>query len=77
LGEKGLSRGQYRVAARGIVVNPHDEKGLSEALGMLIRDAKLSKLLGGSARDFVMKSYSHESMVSAYQDLYNSVCKTI
>jgi len=77
LGEKGLSRGQYRVAARGIVVNPHDEKGLSEALGMLIRDAKLSKLLGGSARDFVMKSYSHESMVSAYQDLYTSVCKTI
>ena len=77
LGEKGLSRGQYRVATRGIVVNPHDEKGLSEALGMLIRDAKLSKLLGGSARDFVMKSYSHESMVSAYQDLYTSVCKTI
>ncbi len=72
-----LPRGHCHVGKRGILVNPHDEKGLAEALGMLIRDTKLSTLLGGRARDFVVKSCSHESMVSAYQDLYTSVCKTI
>lgn len=68
-----LPRGHCRICPRGIVVNPHDEKGLAEALRMLLNDTRLSKNLGDQARDFVVQSYSHESMVSSYQNLYNSL----
>lgn len=68
-----LPRGHCHVGTRGIVVNPHDEKGLAEALRMLLNDTRLSKSLGNRAREFVVKSYSHESMVSSYQGLYSSL----
>jgi glycosyltransferase involved in cell wall biosynthesis len=68
-----LPRGHCHVGTRGIVVNPHDENGLAEALRMLMNDTRLSKSLGDRAREFVVKSYSHESMVSSYQGLYSSL----
>jgi len=68
-----LPRGHGHVGERGIVVNPLDEKGLAESLQLLLKDARLSKRLGDRAREFVMQSHSHESMVRSYQGLYSSL----
>ena len=68
-----LPRGHCHIGKRGIVVNHHDEKALAEALRLLLHDAQLARKLGHSAREFIRTSYSHATMVSAYQALYSSL----
>ena len=70
---KEMPRGHYHIGKRGIVVHHHDEKALAEALRVLLNDAKLTATLGHRAREFVLKSYSHATMVSSYQALYCSL----
>jgi glycosyltransferase involved in cell wall biosynthesis len=69
-----LPRGHCHIGKRGIMIHPHDEKALAEALRILLKDARLCKNLGDRAREFVIKSYSHASMVRSYQGLYSSLC---
>jgi len=68
-----LPRGHCHIGKRGIMIHPHDEKALADALRILLNDARLCKNLGNRAREFVMKSYSHATMVRSYQGLYNSL----
>jgi glycosyltransferase involved in cell wall biosynthesis len=70
---KEMIRGHYHIGKRGIVVNHHDEKALAEALQVLLHDGQLAKKLGHRAREFIVTSYSHATMVSSYQALYSSL----
>jgi glycosyltransferase involved in cell wall biosynthesis len=70
---KEMIRGHYHIGKRGIVVNHHDEKALAEALRVLLHDGQLAKKLGHRAREFIVTSYSHATMVSSYQALYSSL----
>lgn len=70
---KEMPRGHYHIGKRGIVVHHHDEKALAEALRVLLHDAQLAQKLGHRAREFVLTSYSHATMVSSYQALYSSL----
>jgi glycosyltransferase involved in cell wall biosynthesis len=55
------------------VVHHHDEKALAEALRVLLNDAQLAQKLGHRAREFILTSYSHATMVNSYQALYSSL----
>jgi glycosyltransferase involved in cell wall biosynthesis len=70
---KDMPRGHYLIGKRGIVVHHHDEKALAEALRVLLNDAQLAQKLGHRAREFILTSYSHATMVSSYQALYSSL----
>ncbi len=70
---KEIARGHYHIGKRGIVVNHHDEKALAEAVRVLLHDAQLATKLGHRAREFILTSYSHATMVNSYQTLYRSL----
>jgi glycosyltransferase involved in cell wall biosynthesis len=62
--------GEYVLAKNGVLVNPDDVNGLSQAIPYLVRNGRLREMLGKRGRHFVQKHYSIDSIADRYIQLY-------
>jgi glycosyltransferase involved in cell wall biosynthesis len=65
--------GGYIVADNGLLVNPDDPKGLSEAVLYLIRHPEARELFGKRSRRFVEENYSIDLIAERYISLYKTM----
>ena len=68
-----IPEGRFLIVNRGILVNPDDVKGLSEAILYLIRNERVREELGKRARKFIQKNYSIDLVANKYISLYQNL----
>lgn len=71
--ENAILPGGYLLAKNGLLVNPDDAIGLSEAIVYFIRNEKAREEMGRAARKFIQENYSIDLIAERYIDLYQSV----
>jgi glycosyltransferase involved in cell wall biosynthesis len=71
--DKEIPLGEYIIARNGILVNPNDVKGLSEAILYFIQNQHQREEMGRRSREFVKKNYSIDSVADRYIALYQSM----
>jgi glycosyltransferase involved in cell wall biosynthesis len=67
---KNVPKGEYIIGKNGLLVNPDDVKGLSEATLFLIQDGRLREEMGRSSRRFIQENYSIDLVADRYIALY-------
>ena len=73
IGEDNRERimpGKFFVAKNGLLVNPDDVEGISEAMICLIRDEIKREVLGNQARLSIKENYSIDLIADRYIRLY-------
>lgn len=65
-----ISPGGYLIARNGLLVNPDDVKGLSEAILYLIRNGRVREEIGRRSRMFIQENYSIDLVADRYIALY-------
>jgi glycosyltransferase involved in cell wall biosynthesis len=70
---KKIPFGEYIVADNGLLVNPDDPKGLSEAVLYLIRHPEAREIFGKRSRRFVEENYSIDFIAERYISLYKTM----
>jgi glycosyltransferase involved in cell wall biosynthesis len=68
-----ISPGGYIVGRNGLLVNPDDPQGLSEAMGFLIRRGEGNEEMGRRGRAFVQENYSIDRVADRYIALYREL----
>ncbi|MBM4309256.1 MAG: glycosyltransferase family 4 protein [Deltaproteobacteria bacterium] len=68
--DKEIPLGEYVIARNGLLVNPDDVKGLSEAILYLVRHKEERAELGRRSRTFIKENYSIDSIAGRYISLY-------
>jgi glycosyltransferase involved in cell wall biosynthesis len=71
--DEGIPAGGYLLAKNGLLVNPDDVKGLSEAILYFVRNQNLREEMGRRSREFVKKNYSIDWVAERYVALYRSI----
>ncbi len=71
--EKEIPKGEYVIARNGLLINPDDVKGLSDAVLFFIRNQNEREKLGKRGRIHVNKNYSIDLIVSQYIALYRRI----
>jgi glycosyltransferase involved in cell wall biosynthesis len=71
--DKEIRLGEYVIAKNGLLVNPDDVKGLSEAILYLLRHKEERAELGRRSRRFIKENYSIDSIADRYISLYQSM----
>jgi glycosyltransferase involved in cell wall biosynthesis len=66
-----ISSGEYIIARNGLLTNPDDVQGLSEAILYCIRDEKEREEIGRNSRNFIQGKYSIDLIVDKYIELYH------
>jgi glycosyltransferase involved in cell wall biosynthesis len=69
----GIRHGGYVLARNGLLTNPDDVKGLSEAILFFIRNRNEREERGRRARQFVREKYSIDGVAERYRALYQSL----
>jgi glycosyltransferase involved in cell wall biosynthesis len=72
-GIERISQGGYMIAENGLLVNPDDVKGLTEAILYFIRNERAREEMGRRARKFIQENYSIDLVAERYIDLYQSI----
>jgi len=62
--------GEYVMARNGLLVNPDDVKGLSEAILYVIRNQETGEEMGRKGREFIEDNFSIDSVANKYIGLY-------
>ena len=62
---------EYHVGEYGLLVNPEDVEGLTNAMLRLLRDETLAKNLSKRARGWVQQSFGVDRVIGQYRSLYN------
>jgi glycosyltransferase involved in cell wall biosynthesis len=70
-----LSVGRYLVAENGLLVNPDDVRGLSEAILRLIQDQRLREEIARKGRMQVERHFSIDAVAEKYISLYDQLLK--
>jgi len=68
-----IAQGEFKLTARGILVNPEDAEGLSKAIVFLARDRELRETLGHNARRHIEENYSIDLIAEKYIALYHHI----
>ena len=68
--DKEIRLGEYVIAKNGLLVNPDDVKGLSEAILYLLRHQEEREELGRRSRSFIKENYSIDLIADKYIALY-------
>lgn len=68
-----ISPGKYAVAENGLLVNPDDVKGLTEAILFFMRNREKSEKMGRRGRAFIQENYSIDRVAERYEGLYQSL----
>jgi glycosyltransferase involved in cell wall biosynthesis len=71
--DEGIPAGGYLLAKNGLLVNPDDAIGLSEAIAYFIRNERAREQMGKRARKFIQENYSIDLVGERYIDLYQSI----
>jgi len=71
--DKEIRLGEYVIARNGLLVNPDDVKGLSEAILYFVRHKEERDELGRRSRTFIKENYSIDSIADRYISLYQSM----
>ena len=69
-----IAAGGFRMAERGILIQPGDAEGLVAALKRLRDDAGLRKALGEAGRRYASSVFDHRRLIRAMSALYDQVC---
>ena len=59
----------------GLLVDPRDVDGMTDALGSLIQDASMRRRLGDAGRAKVLRQFTVEHMTRAYEQLYEDLVR--
>jgi glycosyltransferase involved in cell wall biosynthesis len=65
-----IPKGHYIVGKNGVLINPDDVKGLSEAIFYLIREGGVREEMGRRSRKFVQENYSIDVIADRYMAHY-------
>lgn len=65
-----ISRGDFQIAERGILINPDDVGALSKAILYLVGHFEKREELGKNARKFIRENYSIDKIADRYIELY-------
>ena len=68
--DKMIGSGNFVVAKNGLLVNPDDVEGLSQAMLYLIRNGMKREELGNQARLSIQENYSIDLIADKYIGLY-------
>jgi glycosyltransferase involved in cell wall biosynthesis len=70
---KEISREGYLIVKNGLLVNPDDVKGLTEAILYFIRNRSKREEMGRKGRQFIQENYSIDWVAERYMALYQSI----
>lgn len=70
---KEISREGYLLVKNGLLVNPDDVKGLTEAILYFIRNRSKREEMGRKGRQFIQENYSIDWVAERYMALYQSI----
>lgn len=70
---KEISREGYLLVKNGLLVNPDDVKGLTEAILYFIRNRSKREEMGRRGRQFIQENYSIDWVAERYMALYQSI----
>ncbi len=68
--QKRIAPGKFVIGKNGLLVNPEDVEGISDAILFLIRNETKRKELGNQARLSVRENYSIDLVADKYIALY-------
>lgn len=68
--DKEIRLGDYVIAKNGLLVNPDDVKGLSEAILYVIRNQRTGEEMGRRGRKFIEENFSIDLVADKYISLY-------
>jgi glycosyltransferase involved in cell wall biosynthesis len=68
--QKKIMPGEFYIAKKGLLVNPEDVEGISEAMLYLIRNGMKREELGNQARLSIQQNYSIDLIADNYIELY-------
>ena len=72
---KDIPTGQYIIARNGLLVNPDDIGGLTEAMIFLIRNSKVREERGKGGRIYIQENYSIDLIADRYIALYKRMLR--
>jgi glycosyltransferase involved in cell wall biosynthesis len=67
---KEIMFGKFLIARNGLLTNPEDIEGLSEAMLYLIRNSKERETMGKLGRQHIQENYSIDLIADRYIELY-------
>ncbi len=70
---KKISPGEYVIARNGLLVNPNDAKGLSEAILYLIQNGSVREEMGRNSKIFIRENYFIDLIADRYIKLYRRI----
>ena len=68
--DKTISNGEYSIGENGLLVNPDDAKGLSEAILYFIRNREAREKMGRKGRKFIEENFPMDLVADRYIALY-------
>ena len=68
--EVKINPGQFATGRNGLLVNPDDVEGMSEAMLYLIRNEMERQNIGNRGRSYIQENYSIDLMTDKYIELY-------
>ena len=68
-----INPGKFIVARNGLLVNPEDVEGLSEAMLYLIQNQSEREAMGNKGRQYIAKNYSIDLIADKYIALYQRI----
>jgi glycosyltransferase involved in cell wall biosynthesis len=68
-----ISRGGYILAENGLLINPDDVRGLTEAILFFIRDHHKREEMGRRGRQYIERNHSIDLVAQRYMALYQSL----
>ncbi|MCJ7786321.1 MAG: glycosyltransferase [Desulfobacterales bacterium] len=70
---KQIMPGKFMIAKYGLLVNPDDVEGISEAMLYLVRDEAEREEMGNKGRLYIEKNYSIDLIADKYIKLYHDM----
>ena len=70
-----INLGEYIIAKHGLLVNPDDTEGLSEAILCLLSNRETRETIGKGGRSIVEQNYSIDRIADKYIELYQGLLK--
>jgi glycosyltransferase involved in cell wall biosynthesis len=70
-----ISLGEYIIARHGLLVNPDDTEGLSEAILCLLSNRETRQSIGKGGRSIIHQNYSIDRIADKYIELYQGLLK--
>jgi glycosyltransferase involved in cell wall biosynthesis len=68
-----ISLGKYAVTENGLLINPDDVKGLTEAILFFMSNREKREEIGKRGRSFILENYSIDRVAERYKGLYKSI----